>query len=112
MRRGSSRSEKPQASLPSTHPPEFSRVSVRGWAAVNRRDARETYRIALSLGAASLSRQSLGIAVVGGLLSATFLSLYLVPALYSLLSPRRRGARGRAEDSAVAPAAVGPAPAK
>jgi len=50
--------------------------------------------IALSLGAASLSRQSLGIAVVGGLAGATFLSLYLVPALYSFLSPQRRAARG------------------
>jgi multidrug efflux pump len=55
--------------------------------------------IALSLGAASASRQSLGIAVVGGLLSATFLSLYLVPALYSFLSPERRAARGE-QDSA------------
>jgi multidrug efflux pump len=53
--------------------------------------------IALSLGAASASRQSLGIAVVGGLLGSTFLSLYLVPALYSFLSPKRRAARGRAE---------------
>lgn len=50
--------------------------------------------IALSLGAASGSRQSLGIAVVGGLLLATFLSLFLVPALYSFLSPSRRKARG------------------
>jgi multidrug efflux pump len=53
--------------------------------------------IALSLGAASLSRQSLGIAVVGGLLGATFLSLYLVPALYSFLSPVRRAARGEVQ---------------
>jgi multidrug efflux pump len=42
--------------------------------------------IALSLGAASGSRQSLGIAVLGGLISSTFLSLYLVPALYTFLS--------------------------
>jgi multidrug efflux pump len=55
--------------------------------------------IALSLGAASLSRQSLGIAVVGGLLGATLLSLYLVPALYSFLSPKRRSARGKAADA-------------
>jgi multidrug efflux pump len=64
--------------------------------------------IALSLGAASLSRQSLGVAVVGGLTGATFLSLYLVPALYSFLSPRRRTARGAAHDAdalAEAPAA-------
>jgi multidrug efflux pump len=56
--------------------------------------------IALSLGAASASRQSLGIAVVGGLLSATFLSLYLVPALYSFLSRERRAARGEAVGTA------------
>src|SRR5690606_2602002 len=34
--------------------------------------------IALSLGAASGSRQSLGIAVVGGMIAGTFLTLYLV----------------------------------
>jgi multidrug efflux pump len=47
--------------------------------------------IALSLGAASGSRQSLGFAVIGGMLVATLLSLFLVPALYSFLSraPRR-----------------------
>jgi multidrug efflux pump len=55
--------------------------------------------IALSLGAASASRQSLGIAVVGGLLGSTFLSLYLLPALYSFLSVKRRSARGKAADA-------------
>lgn len=50
--------------------------------------------IALSLGSASGSRQSLGIAVIGGLVSATFLSLYVIPALYSFVSPRRRHAGG------------------
>jgi multidrug efflux pump len=72
--------------------------------------------IALSLGAASLSRQSLGIAVVGGLLGATFLSLYLVPALYSFLSPRRRAARGVVEVAtpigSSSPISDHPAPAK
>jgi multidrug efflux pump len=53
--------------------------------------------IALSLGAAAGSRQSLGIAVVGGLLLATFLSLFLVPALYAFLSPSRRKARKASE---------------
>ncbi len=42
--------------------------------------------IALSLGSASGSRQSLGIAVVGGMVFATFFSLYMVPLLYSYLS--------------------------
>lgn len=42
--------------------------------------------IALSLGASAGSRQSLGIAVVGGLIGATVLSLFLVPALYSFMS--------------------------
>lgn len=50
--------------------------------------------IALSLGSASGSRRSLGVAVIGGLLGAIFLSLFLVPALYSLLSPGRRRAVG------------------
>ncbi len=42
--------------------------------------------IALSMGSASGSRQSLGIAVVGGMVFATFFSLYMVPLLYSYLS--------------------------
>jgi len=42
--------------------------------------------IALNIGASSGSRQSLGIAVVGGLFFSTFLTLYLIPAFYSYLS--------------------------
>jgi len=42
--------------------------------------------IALSLGATMGSRRSMGVAVVGGMIFATFFSLYIVPALYTFLS--------------------------
>ncbi|HEY8946830.1 MAG TPA: efflux RND transporter permease subunit [Polyangiaceae bacterium] len=62
--------------------------------------------IALSLGAASGSRQSLGIAVMGGLVVATLLSLYVVPALYVLMSRTKRRARGAVEEAVEASKAV------
>jgi multidrug efflux pump len=46
--------------------------------------------IALSLGGAGTSRQSLGIAVVGGLLVSGFLTLFVVPAVYALFSSKHR----------------------
>jgi multidrug efflux pump len=42
--------------------------------------------IALALGAGAESRVSMGIVVVGGVLFSTFLSLYVIPALYTFLS--------------------------
>jgi multidrug efflux pump len=42
--------------------------------------------IALALGEGSESRIPMGIAVVGGMFFATFLSLYLIPAIYSYFS--------------------------
>jgi multidrug efflux pump len=42
--------------------------------------------IALALGAGSESRVSMGIAVIGGLIFSTFLTLLIIPAIYSYLS--------------------------
>lgn len=45
--------------------------------------------IALALGAGSQSRKPMGIAVIGGLLFALVLTLYVVPAMYTFFSPGR-----------------------
>ncbi len=44
--------------------------------------------IALALGAGAESRVSMGIAVIGGLLFATLLTLFVIPAIYSYLSSK------------------------
>ncbi|MFO0266872.1 MAG: efflux RND transporter permease subunit, partial [Cyclobacteriaceae bacterium] len=44
--------------------------------------------IALALGAGSESRVSMGMAVIGGMLFATLLTLYVIPAIYSYLSSK------------------------
>jgi len=44
--------------------------------------------IALALGAGSESRVSMGIAVIGGLIFSTFLTLFIIPAVYSYVSSK------------------------
>jgi len=46
--------------------------------------------IALSLGAAATSRIPLGIVLVGGILFSLVLTLYVIPAMYSFLSRRKK----------------------
>ena len=46
--------------------------------------------IALSLGAASTSRQPLGIVIVGGILFSLLLTLFVIPAMYTFLSRKQK----------------------
>jgi multidrug efflux pump len=62
-----------------------------------------TLPIALALGAGAESRVSMGIAVVGGLILATGLTLFVVPAVYSTISRERKTA---ANTGAAVPAAL------
>lgn len=59
--------------------------------------------VALSLGSSSGSRQSLGIAVVGGMIFATFFSLYIVPVLYSFISREYHPQKEEPEDEIYEP---------
>ena len=47
-----------------------------------------TLPIALALGAGSESRVSMGIAIIAGLIFSTVLTLFVIPAMYSYLSPK------------------------
>ena len=73
-----------------------------------------TLPIALALGAGAQSRVPLGLAVIGGMLLGSFLSLYIVPAAYRVLAPKvlRAGEQpAGAEGDAPAAGATGVAPA-
>ncbi|MBK8921660.1 MAG: efflux RND transporter permease subunit [Saprospirales bacterium] len=48
--------------------------------------------IALALGAAATSRIPLGVVIVGGLLFSLVLTLFVIPAMYTYLSGKKRGA--------------------
>jgi multidrug efflux pump len=69
--------------------------------------------IAIGLGAGAESRRPLGIAVVGGVLFSTFLTLLVVPVVYSLLARFSRAVRGSdggaAAGDGTAPVGAGPA---
>jgi multidrug efflux pump subunit AcrB len=46
--------------------------------------------LALSIGAASTSRQPLGIVIVGGIMFSLVLTLFVIPAMYTFLSRQRK----------------------
>jgi multidrug efflux pump subunit AcrB len=46
--------------------------------------------IAMALGAASKSRQPIGIAIIGGLMFSLILTLYVIPALYTYISGKTK----------------------
>jgi HAE1 family hydrophobic/amphiphilic exporter-1 len=54
-------------------------------------------------GAGSAGRQSLGTVVFGGMLVSTFLSLYIVPVLYTVVRGMRESREGRVEPASKAP---------
>ncbi len=56
--------------------------------------------IALGLGAGAESRQPLGVAIVGGVLFSTFLTLLVVPAMYTLLARFTQAEVAEIEDDA------------
>jgi multidrug efflux pump len=49
--------------------------------------------IALALGAGAESRKSMGIAVIGGLLFSLLLTLFVIPAMYKLMSRKKPGTK-------------------
>jgi len=46
--------------------------------------------IALALGAGAESRVSMGLTVIGGLIFSTILTLYVIPAVYSFISGKKK----------------------
>lgn len=59
--------------------------------------------LALSLGAASTSRKPLGLVIMGGILFSLILTLFVIPAMYSFLSRKRKHVNFEEEESSEQP---------
>jgi len=66
----------------------------------------------LALGAGAESRNQIGLVIVGGLLLGTLLTLFVVPAAYTVLARRRTATAGAADRHYEGPAAAGKQPAE
>ena len=60
--------------------------------------------LAISTGAGSASRHSIGTGVIGGMLAATFVAIFFIPLFYRLLSRDRKKAGGNEKGSDQLPA--------
>jgi multidrug efflux pump len=58
-----------------------------------------TLPIALALGAGSGARVSMGIAVIGGLIFSTILTLFVIPAIYSFFSEKKKSVSNVTEEA-------------
>lgn len=63
--------------------------------------------IALALGAGAESRVSMGVGVIGGLVVGTALTLYVIPAFYLILAPKKSVATAPAPVAEAAPVTLG-----
>ncbi len=57
--------------------------------------------LALSLGDASTSRIPLGVVIVGGIMFSLVLTLFVIPAMYSYLSRKRKHIDAELEDETI-----------
>jgi multidrug efflux pump len=65
--------------------------------------------LAISTGAGSASRHSIGTGVIGGMLAATFIATFLIPMFYRLIAWKQPKAREEDDDVLLAPAQETPA---
>jgi multidrug efflux pump len=65
--------------------------------------------LAISTGAGSASRHSIGTGVIGGMLAATFIATFLIPMFYRLIAWRQPKAREEDDDVLLAPVQETPA---